>query len=114
MSIVIFDEDRKSLKKMQRLVKEVAPQSQLILFDDYNTIENYANRNKISILFISFDRYGFEIAKRIKDKCPVVNIIVYSTDENDCLDAFKIHASGYIRRPVTYESIQNEMNELRY
>ena len=60
---------------------------------------------------------GKEFLRRIKaddelDTIPVV-ILTTSDSEQDVIDSYKLHASGYIRKPVTLEGFRDVMNELK-
>jgi CheY-like chemotaxis protein len=59
---------------------------------------------------------GKEFLRRIKaddelDTIPVV-ILTTSDSDQDILDSYKLHASGYIKKPVSLEGFQNILHEL--
>lgn len=59
---------------------------------------------------------GKEFLKRIKkddelDTIPVV-ILTTSDSDQDILDSYKLHASGYIKKPVSLEGFRNILNKL--
>lgn len=59
---------------------------------------------------------GKEFLKRIKadeelDTIPVV-ILTTSDSDQDILDSYKLHASGYIKKPVSLEGFRNVLQEL--
>ena len=59
---------------------------------------------------------GKEFLKRIKaddelDTIPVV-ILTTSDSDQDILESYKLHASGYIKKPVTLDGFKQVMREL--
>ena len=59
---------------------------------------------------------GKEFLRRIKandelDTTPVV-ILTTSDSEQDIIDSYKLHASGYIRKPVNLEDLRGMMSKL--
>ena len=56
---------------------------------------------------------GIELAHRIRDLSADCNIIFATEHPGNALDAFGVHASGYILHPVDAETLWNEINNLR-
>ena len=59
---------------------------------------------------------GQEFLKHIKadsklDTIPVV-VLTTSDSEQDILESYKLHASGYIRKPITLEGFRQVMSEM--
>lgn len=57
---------------------------------------------------------GVELAKRLKDINPKINLIFVTGFDQYTGEAMKIHASGYIMKPVTAEKVAEELAELRH
>ena len=55
---------------------------------------------------------GIQLAKKLKSKNPLIKIIFVTAYDNYALEAYKLHASGYITKPVNEEKIKEEINEL--
>lgn len=56
---------------------------------------------------------GVELAKKLKDAYPKINIIFVTGFDQYTGEAMKMHASGYIMKPVTAEKVKEEMENLR-
>lgn len=52
---------------------------------------------------------GMELAKRLKENQPKINIIFVTGYSEYMGDAFSIHASGYVLKPPTKEKIELEI-----
>ena len=57
---------------------------------------------------------GVELAKRLKEINPSINIIFVTGYTEYALDAYSLHASGYLTKPVTSERIKLELEDLRF
>ena len=59
---------------------------------------------------------GKEFLRRIKadDELDTIPIVILTTSDadRDILDSYKLHASGYIKKPVTLQGLQNVMTKL--
>ena len=52
---------------------------------------------------------GLAFAKRLKDLHPEVHIVFVTSFENYALDAFALHATGYLLKPVDAEELRREL-----
>lgn len=57
---------------------------------------------------------GVELAKQLKETNPKMNIIFVTGFDEYTGDAMRLHASGYIMKPVTKEKIEAEIADLRF
>ena len=57
---------------------------------------------------------GVELAKELKKVNPKMNIIFVTGFSEYAGEAMKMHASGYIMKPVTKEKVEEELNDLRF
>ena len=53
---------------------------------------------------------GLELAIRIKERHPDISIIFLTGYRKYAVDAFALHASGYLLKPVSMEQLQNEVD----
>lgn len=57
---------------------------------------------------------GVEVAKRLKEANPKMNIIFVTGFSEYKGDAMDMEASGYIMKPVTKEDVESELSDLRF
>nr|MCR5101351.1 response regulator [Butyrivibrio sp.] len=57
---------------------------------------------------------GIDFAEKLILLNPNINIIFVTGYKNYMADAFAMHVSGYITKPVTEDKVRNELNNLRY
>ena len=118
MRILLVDDEELQLLRLTEAVKNALPADNVFL--------SYANpvlaweENKetpVDIAFLDIDMpviNGILLAKKLKTVNPQVNVIFVTAYNEYALDAYKLHASGYVTKPVNLEKIQEELDGLRY
>ena len=118
MRILLVDDEELQLLRLTEAVKKALPA--------YNVFLSYANpvlaweENKetpVDIAFLDINMpviNGILLAKKLKTVNPQVNVIFVTAYNEYALDAYKLHASGYVTKPVNLEKIQEELDGLRY
>ena len=118
MRILLVDDEELQLLRLTEAVKKALPADNVFL--------SYANpvlaweENKetpVDIAFLDVDMpviNGILLAKKLKTVNPQVNVIFVTAYNEYALDAYKLHASGYVTKPVNLEKIREELDGLRY
>ena len=73
---------------------------------------DYLENNKADIAILDIDMpgiNGISLAVKIKEKYSDISIIFLTGYSNYALDAFRIHASGYVMKPIERERLENEI-----
>lgn len=116
MNMIAVDDERLALKALIAAIKEAAPGSEVKAFLYAEDALEYAEENPVDVAFLDVemaDISGVELARRLKNKNPDVNII-FATGFGEYRDsAFELHASGYLTKPITAEKVKKELSELR-
>ena len=76
-----------------------------------------AENNEFDIAFLDIEMpviNGIQLAKKLKDINPKINIIFVTAYEQYAVNAYKLHASGYLTKPVNEAKIRCELDNLRY
>jgi len=60
------------------------------------------------------DMNGVELGRRLKECNPRINIIFTTGYRQYMEEAFAMHASGYLLKPVTPDKVKQELDELRF
>ena len=56
---------------------------------------------------------GLALAESIVNVCPTCKIVFCTGYEGYAISAFKIHASGYLLKPISAEDVQAEINNIK-
>lgn len=117
MRIIAVDDRKIALENLLTAIKEAEPDSVVKGFRSSAEAYDFALENPCEIAFLDIQMHGFsgiELAKRLKINNPKINIIFTTGYSEYAGEAFKLHASGYIMKPVTTEKIRKELDNLRF
>ena len=116
MNIIAIDDESGALKLLEKSIKAASPECSLCIFSNpFDGIENCKD-NPPDVAFLDINMpgmTGLEVAKKIKGINPNVNIIFTTGYSEYAKEAFDMHASGYITKPVTPADVRNELENLR-
>lgn len=117
MRIMTVDNEKPALEGMTRTISKAVPEAQTVSFRDPKEALDYGKKEKVDIAFLDINMHpinGVELAKQLKKTNPNINIIFTTGYSEYTADAMKMHASGYIMKPVTMEKVKKELEDLRY
>lgn len=117
MKILCVDDEPLALEMLTEAIQEAKPDAQLKAFRKQSELLEEAQENGCDIAFLDIHMRGMngvELAKKLKDSNPKMNIIFVTGFDEYTGDAMKLRASGYIMKPVTKEKIEEELQELRF
>ena len=115
MKIIAVDDERPALNVLQRRITEVAPNDELSLFDTSRAALEYAKTNDVDVAMLDINMpgiSGMELAKELKKINPQINIVFCTAYSEFMQEAFDVHASGYLLKPVTKEGVEKALNNL--
>lgn len=117
MRIIAIDDENPALYLVLDAINEVCPDAEVKGFNDPAELLEYAKDHPIDIAFLDIQIYevlGTEVALQLKTLQPKINIIFVTAYSNYVSDAMRMHASGYIQKPVSPDDIRREIADLRY
>lgn len=120
MYLIAVDDEKLALRHLTHILEEMFPEDHIVGFDDQMEALDLAKelvekQEKLEFVFLDIEMYGMsgiELAKRFKDICPQVKILFVTGHSHYALEAFRLHARGYILKPVTRELIEEEMQHI--
>ncbi len=117
MKILAVDDERIALDHITSILKRIEPEAEIIGCRRGMQALEMMSDGDIQIAFLDIDLRdisGIELARQMKLKNPTLNI-VFTTGYGDYAgDAFDLHASGYVLKPLTDEKIRRELDDLRH
>lgn len=117
MNIIAIDDEYPALNIIIEALKEARPDATINGFSDPDELIEYVKNNQVDVACLDIQIYditGIELAKTIKKYQPRVNIIFATAYGEYVTEAMKMHASGYLRKPITTQDIKRELDDLRY
>lgn len=118
MLIFAVDDEQLLLETLQRKIQEAAPGTEVEGFnrvsDVIRAVTDRRERPDVAFLDIEMPGMrGLELARRIKDASPATQIIFVTGYSEYAVEAYKLHARGYVLKPVTTERIREELELLK-
>ncbi len=76
----------------------------------------FVEENAVDVAFLDINMRGMgglTLAKKIIDLCPDCRIVFCTGYEEYAIPAFKLHASGYLMKPVSAKDVQAEIDNIK-
>ena len=103
MNVIIVDDEKLTLKMMEKTVAEVLPEAEIHPFQSVNAALQFAETAEITIAFLDIQMRGMrgtELAEKLLSVQPRINIIFCTAYDEYKGEAMDLHASGYLMKPV--------------
>lgn len=118
MRVLLVDDEELQLLRLTEAAKKALPQESDIL-SYTNPVLAWEENKEVSfdIAFLDIEMpvlSGIMLAKKLKTVNPQVNVIFVTAYNEYALDAYNMHASGYVTKPVNVGKIKEELDGLRY
>lgn len=117
MSFLAVDDEKLVLNCLLRVLGQVAPDCDTRGFTlpQEALFEITARGFRPSVAFLDVEMpgmTGLELAKQLREKSPNTKIVFVTGYSQYALEAYSIHARGYLMKPVRAERIRDELLEL--
>lgn len=115
--ILVVDDERNALNGLVQLIREMLPDADVQGFLRSDEALSHAREHAPDAVFLDIAMPGMDgvtLADELKKRYPFVNIIFTTGYSEYAQEAFALHASGYIMKPVTREKVEEELSHLRY
>lgn len=112
MNILCIDDEPYVLQQIMLICKESGCFSSVSGFTKTNEALSFLEKNPVEVIFLDInmpDIDGLSLAVKIKDSYPQVAIFFVTSYEEYVLKAFQLHADGYLTKPISVETVKNEM-----
>ena len=117
MNILAIDDEKIALEGLVDAIKKAEPSADVFHFRKASEALDFYRNHACEVVFLDIQMRtmsGVELAKEMKLINPKVNII-FATGYGDYReDAFDMHASGYLLKPITEKKVRKELDCLRY
>lgn len=117
MNILLVDDEELQLIRLEKECKKVLPDEKYFCYTNPKLAYDSNINNKIDIAFLDIEMpllNGIQLAKKLKRINPLINIIFVTAYTEYAMDAFNMHASGYLMKPVKESKIREEIDGLRF
>lgn len=116
MRILAVDDERPALHALEKAVREAAPSAEVVCCLDPDEALEAARAEPFDAAFLDVETGsigGIELARRLKDVDARTDIVFATAYSQYAVEAFSLHASGYVLKPVSSEDVACELENLR-
>ena len=115
MKILLVDDEELQLLRLEGAIKNILPKEEFLTYTNPLKALEETQNTQIDLAFLDIEMpgiNGIQLAKKLKSVNPLIKIIFVTAFNDYALEAYKIHASGYITKPVNEGKIKEEIDEL--
>ena len=112
MRYLCVDDEKPALDYLVRQLSSVDPEGEIAAFTDPFKALEYAKGNGVDIAFLDIEMYGLngiELAQRFKESNPALSVVFVTGFSQYAVDAFSVHACGYLLKPPEPDRIRAEI-----
>ena len=116
MKIIAVDDERIALEGLMDVIAEAAPNAELNGFEYPEDALHFVDEHECNIAFLDVEMAGMSgvaLAEQLKLRNPDINIIFATGFEEYRKEAYDLHASGYLTKPITVKKVRKELEDLR-
>ena len=109
MNVIAVDDELNALERMQRIFSRDARLNVLSAFSDPQEALDYVKENPdMDVAFLDIEMpgmTGLELAAEILKVNPSIDIIIITAYQQYALEAFRVHVSGYLLKPIDTDEL---------
>lgn len=116
MIALAVDDERLMLDSLVKALRASPDLSYIAEFSNCNAALEWVDMNHVDVAFLDISMRGMtglELAEQIQIMQPDCKIVFCTGYSQYALDAFKIHVSGYLMKPITAQAVQKEIDHIK-
>ena len=116
MIAIAVDDEILMLGALVAAIKASPDISDVFHFSGCDEALAFVKENSVDVAFLDINMRGMgglALAEKIVSACPACKIVFCTGYEEYAISAFKLHASGYLMKPVSAEDVQEEINNIK-
>ena len=117
MRIAAVDDEKTALEGLVLSIERAEPNADVHGFRNPEEALAYMKENVFDVVFLDIRMKrldGIRLAQEIKLMFPRVNIVFATGYDDYYEDAFGMHVSGYLLKPITPQKVRKELDDLRH
>lgn len=116
MRAIAVDDERPMLTALVNAIKASEDIENVMEFGTCSAALEWMQDNSADVAFLDINMRGMggiALATKIAEIQPGCRIVFCTGYSEYAVDAFKIHVSGYLMKPITAEAVQTEINHIK-
>ena len=115
MIAISVDDEALMLGALVAAIEASPDITEVAKFSDCKDALEFVKNNPTDIAFLDINMRGMgglALAEKIIASCPNCKIVFCTGYEEYAIPAFKLHASGYLMKPISAEDVQGEIDNI--
>ncbi len=116
-NVIMVDDSKVILSDGLAVLEEVMPDATITGFVWPNEAIAYARLNRVALAVLDIEMgssSGLDLCRTLHGINPTTNVVFLTAYADYSLDAWKTEASGFLLKPLTPESMREQLKKLRY
>ena len=116
MIAIAVDDEALMLGALVEAIEASPDVAEVNKFSDCEKALDFVRKNAVDVAFLDINMRGMgglALAESILAACPDCKIVFCTGYEEYAIPAFKLHASGYLMKPISSEDVQGEINNIK-
>ena len=116
MIAIAVDDEKLMLGALVAAIKASPDITQVSPFSGCDEALAFVRENSVDVAFLDINMRGMgglALAEKIIGACPECKIVFCTGYEEYAISAFKLHASGYLMKPVSVKDVQAEIDNIK-
>ena len=116
MIAIAVDDETLMLGALAKAISASPDITVIMKFSDCDDALDYVKTSPADIAFLDINMRGMgglALAEKILSLCPECKIVFCTGYEEYAIQAFKLHASGYLMKPVSAKDVQAEIDHIK-
>ena len=116
MNAIAVDDEALMLGALVAAIEASPDIASVSSFSDCEKALEHVKKHPMDIAFLDINMRGMgglALAERIVAACPDCKIVFCTGYEEYAIPAFKLHASGYLMKPIAAEDVQGEIDNIK-
>ena len=116
MIAIAVDDEALMLGALVAAIEASSDIAEVTKFSNCEEALDFVRNKPVDIAFLDINMRGMgglALAEKIIAACPTCKIVFCTGYEEYAIPAFKLHASGYLMKPVSAEDVQGEIDNIK-
>ena len=116
-NVIIVDDTKIILKGGIPVLEAVMPNAVINGFTRPSEAVEYAKTNRVALAFLDIElgkTNGLELCRTLLEINPRTNVVFLTSYIGYAFDAWSTGACGFMKKPLTYEGVKEQLKKLRY
>ena len=116
MKVIAVDDEELMLRALVKAISASPDIKEVVKFSNCEEALDYVKENYIDVAFLDINMRGMgglALAEKIALYKPNCKIVFCTGYEEYAISAFKLHASGYLMKPISKEDVQKEIDNIK-